>query len=278
MTTRFLAVYCAVVALFSWPRPSPAQTSPEGETVRNYMGVGRIKWELPKSFDHYFAVPEFTVGPRIKCKGPNHDCQIIVTSRDITVTLEQRRAELISNVAPHLQQSEEKTVQPRSFGARPEVAYITLTDSRPKPGELRLYTTGFSINGPAVIKFEHFSNTAREIQSVLDIVQSAKTIDAHEVWAWRLNDYKIVCEERYPAYKSANDSAFRASAFSSVDIVRFWQASWPSLSAEQVQKNLDDGRLYYAKTFDNLSVEERRRFCQSFPSSVKEAAKDLPPK
>jgi hypothetical protein len=181
MTTRFLAVYCAVVALFSWPRPSPAQTSPEGETVRNYMGVGRIKWELPKSFDHYFAVPEFTVGPRIKCKGPNHDCQIIVTSRDITVTLEQRRAELISNVAPHLQQSEEKTVQPRSFGARPEIAYITLTDSRPKPGELRLYTTGFSINGPAVIKFEHFSNTAREIQSVLDIVQSAKTIDAHEV-------------------------------------------------------------------------------------------------
>jgi len=60
--------------------------------------------------------------------------------------------------------------------------------------------------------------------------------------------------------------------------LRFWQASWPSLSAEQVQKNLDDGHLYYAKTFDNLSVEERQRFCESFPSSVREAAKDLPPK
>jgi hypothetical protein len=275
MNGRLVAVCCTVVALIGWSRLSLARTSSEVEAVRSYMGIGRIKWQLPKSFDHYFAVPEFTAGPRIKCKGPNQDCQIIVASLDITVPLEQRRAELSSKVAPLLQQSEEKAGQLRSFGTRPEVVYVTLTDSRPKPGEFRLYTTGFSVNGPAVIKFEHFSNDAREAQNVLDVVQGAKTIDAREVWAWRLNDYKIVCEERYPAYKPANDAAFRSSAFSSVDILRFWQTSFTSMSVEQVQKNLKDGRLYYARTFDNLSVGERQRFCESFPTWVKEAAKDI---
>lgn len=275
MSSKFVAVCCTVVALVGWLRPLLAQVSQEVEVVPSYMGIGRIRWQLPKSFDHYFAVPEFTAGPRIKCKGPNQDCQIIVASRDITVTLEQRRAELSSQVAPYLQRSEEKAVELRSFGTRPEVVYVTLTDSRPKPGELRLYTTGFSVNGPAVIKFEHFSNDAGEIQNVLGVLQGAKTIDAHEVWAWRLNDYKMVCEKRYPDYKAANDAAFRSSSFSSVDILRFWQAASPSTAIAQVQKDLEKGRLSYAKTFDELSLADRQRFCESFPTWVKEAAKDV---
>jgi hypothetical protein len=239
------------------------------------MGIGRIKWRLPKSFDHYFAVPEFTTGPRIKCKGPNRDCQITVVSRDITVSLKQRCAELASQIAPYLQRSEEKTVQLRSFGIRPEVVYVTLTDSRPKAGEFRLYTTGFSVNGPAVIKFEHFSSDGSDLRQILEVIQSANTIDALEVWAWRLNDYRIVCEERFPAYKTTNDAAYRSSLFSSVDVLSFWQTASSSKVIEQVPKDLEARRLSYARTFDDMPIAQRQRFCEGFPNSVKAAGEDI---
>jgi hypothetical protein len=275
MRTNLGAICCTVIALISISSGSRAQTSSEVEAVRSYMGIGRIEWRLPKSFDHYFAVPEFTTGPRIKCKGPNQDCQITVVSRDITVSLEQRRAELASQVAPYLQRSEEKTVQPRSFGIRPEVVYVTFKDSRPKAGEFSLYTTGFSVNGPAVIKFEHFSNDARGLRQILEVVQSANTIDALEVWAWRLNDYRIVCEERFPAYKTTNNAAYQSSPFSSVDVLRFWQAAASLKDIAQVPKDLEAGRLSYARTFDDMPLAQRQRFCEGFPTSVKAAGEDV---
>lgn len=200
-----------------------AQRDIKTDEIRGYMAVSRIKWELPKSFEYLFAVPHFTVGPRIKCKGSQYDCEISVASRDISVKLEQRRDELAAKLAPYLQRSEEKTLQVRTFGTRPEVTYVTLTDSRPNPGEFRILTTGFSVNGPAVIHFQHLSNDLSQIQQILDVVQGARAMDALEILAWKLNDYKTVCEERNPAYKQANDVAFQASPFPSVDIARFWQ-------------------------------------------------------
>lgn len=282
MRARFVAIGVMFANLVIASSVLFAQSTPKTETS-GYIGVGRIKWEFPPAFDYTFAVPHFTVGPRIKCKGPHRTCEIRVASRDITVRLEKRRASLVAEFDPYVQRSIEKAVRIRTFGATPSVTYATLTDSRPAPGEFRLLTVGFSVNGPAVIHFEIQSDDARDIQKMLDLIQDARTMDALGIWAWRLKDYKIVCEERFPTFKEANDAAFQSSPFSSVDIIGFWHAIPPSASRqetpaesrEEIQKSLERGRESYAKSFDTKPLPEKQGFCKGFPTWITEAAKDV---
>jgi len=43
-------------------------------------------------------------------------------------------------------------------------AWVTLTDSRPAAGEFRILTTGYFVNGTAVIRFSHLSSDANDIR------------------------------------------------------------------------------------------------------------------
>src|SRR5688572_19686337 len=127
-----------------------AQTSP-AETVHRYFGVGRIKWSVPASFEHSFGVPHHSMGPRILCQGRLRHCEIYVGARDITIELSKRRADITAELTPYVSRSKEKALQFRTYGTTPEVHYVTITDSRPAPGEFVLLTQGFAVNGTAVI-------------------------------------------------------------------------------------------------------------------------------
>lgn len=274
-SNTFAAVILTLASLITCSSTLFGQRPPRRKVIRAYDAVGRIQWELPSGPDYSFAVPHFTVGPRIKCRGPHRDCEIRVASRDITVGLEARRDKLSAELDQYVERSKEKAIQIRTFGSGPQVTYATLTDSRPAAGEFRILTIGFSVTGPAVIHFNHLSNDPRDVREILDVVQRARTIDALGIWAWKLKDYQIVCEERFLEYKEVNDTAFQSSPFSSVDIRSFWQRLMPSESREVLQKMGEVSRASYAKAFDQESTSDKQAFCKSFPTWVNEAAKDV---
>jgi hypothetical protein len=266
----------AAVLLGTIVGPALFAQTPPAENIQGYLSVGRIKWSVPASFEHTFAVPHFSMGPRILCKGRLRHCEIYVGARDITVDMTKRRADLSAKLASYVSRSKEKTLQIRTFGTAPEVIYATLTDSRPAPGEFVLLTEGFSVNGTAIIHFLIQSNDLNDVRKILDVVQSARTIDALPMWAWKLSDYKSVCAERFAEHKTANDAAFKASPFASVDFVGFWTPEGKTL--EEVSTSLETKRKEYAKHFDGKPPSERLAFCKNFPQWVALAAKDLPAK
>lgn len=249
-----------------------AQT-PAAENIQGYISVGRIKWNVPASFEHTFGVPHFTMGPRILCKGRLRHCEIYVAARDITVDLSKRRAKLSAELEPYVSRSKEKAIEMRTFGTSPEVIYATVTDSRPAPGEFVLLTQGFSVNGTAVIHFLLQSNDPNDVRKILDVVQSARAMDALPMWAWKLSDYKSVCAERFAEYKTANDAAFEASTFASVDTIGYWTKE--GKTREEVAAGREASRKQYAGIFDQKPPSERLAFCKNFPQWVTLAAKDI---
>jgi hypothetical protein len=95
------------------------------------------------------------------------------------------------------------------------------------------------------------------------------------MWAWRLGDYRAVCAERYPELKEANDRAFAASPFASVDVPAFFLQRVESPAPEKIHNMLDEARRGYAADFDRDPEERKRAFCEGFPEWVAEASKGL---
>ena len=250
-----------------------SQQPEAAEAVRSYQSVGRIKWIFPSGFDYYFAVPHFTMGPRIKCKEKGQECEINVLSRDIRKTRAEREEELRQKLSPHAKHSSEGDVIVRSSGAGQAVRYALLTDPRPKE-TYRLLVVGFAEKGPAAIHFSHLSNDQADVERLLALVERAEALDAIGIWAWRLGDWKAVCEERFPQYREANAAAYAASAFAAVDLVAALRAAFSiSGTAEEIRYNLARSREAFAGDFDREDAAQKQAACRDFPNLVVEASK-----
>jgi hypothetical protein len=255
---------------------SLAQPTLSGKQETRYYtyGVGRIAWTIPKDLEVIFAVPHWTAGPRLKCANRRYECEVQVSPRDISISAEQRLSQLEATAKPSLQHASEKTFKPYRHGIDKSVIYTTLHD--PRPAEpFRYLTIGYAHKGPAVVKFEALTNDAIDIVAILNLVHSAKAIDALEMWAFRFSDYKAVCEEQFSMYKSDNDAAFTSSPFAAVDLVRFFMQQNPSRTEEGTRKELDEARQSYSKEFDSRPQAERQSFCEAFPRLIAEAAQGV---
>ena len=103
----------------------------------------------------------------------------------------------------------------QTYGTSQRIVYVTLEDVR-RGEHLRYLTLGYAYKGPALFRFEISSNTIADIGPVLALVDGARAIDALEKWSVRMRDFRAACDERFPAYKDANDRAFAGVAFSVV--------------------------------------------------------------
>src|SRR5262249_9714800 len=151
------------------------------------------------------------------------------------------------------------------------VAYTAVTASAPA-ARLRHYIAGYAHRGPALIRFEAGTNDPFDAVAILNLVHAAQPIDAREMWAHRFADYVAVCEQRFPALKSANDAAFAASPFASVDVVRFFIETGPPRTEEEVRRELAAARAQYAQSFDRPTEAEQQSFCARLPQFLREAA------
>ena len=244
------------------------------ETLFYSYGVGRITWTIPQDLGVILAVPHWTAGPRLKCANRRYECEIQVGPRDISISTERRLSELEATTKPFLQHASEKTFKPHRHGVDESVTYTTLHDPRPTE-PFRYLTIGYAPRGPAVVKFEAFTNDAADTVAILNLVHSAKAIDALEMWTFRFADYKAVCEQQFPMYKTENDAAFASSPFATVDVVRFFMQQSSSSTEEGVRQQLDAARQSYAKEFVGRSQSEQHSFCEAFPRLIGEAAKDV---
>jgi hypothetical protein len=268
---RLVILMCAASLTAAW-----AESSSDKEITSSYGGIGRIKWKLPENFNFRSSAREFTRGQRIRCTDGQQECVISVGVRVISITPEQRRKQLADKLFPLVAHSSERSLRYRTQGTDDALVYVTLTDTRPDQ-KFRLKTMGYRLNGPAVINFEHFTNDQSLIQKILDVVLAAESLDAREMWAWKLADYKSVCQEHFPEFSSANTAAFDSSTFASVDIIQFFQ-SLASRGPETVRAELEKGRASYAKIFDKEPLEWKRNFCKNYPAWVAEAAQGIPSK
>ena len=268
-----------MLALILSAAANPLGAQPEAragitETTSVYASIGRIRWRLPDGVEHRATTRRYTRGSAIQCTGEHQQCGISVRVRAIATTPEERREALAEALAPFLEHSVEKTLRFSAYGTGQEVVYATLTDPRPDQ-RFRLQTVGYRLTGPAVIEFRYSANEAADVQRVLDVVRVADALDALEVWAWKLTDYGIVCEERFPAFKSANAAAFALSIFSSVDLVRFFQSVAPSATEAEVHEHMLEGRQSFAARFDSEPRVWRESFCRKFPTWVTKAANGI---
>lgn len=241
------------------------------QTAGYRYGIGRISWTFPQEMAANFAVPHWTAGPRVQCGGRDFRCEVQVSPRDISIPDEDRRRQMEESVRAVLPPMTKQALVIRTHGS---VAYVTLEDAR--PGEsYRYLTVGYAHKGPALLKFELRSNDPASAGPVLALVDGARPVDALEMWALRLGDYRAVCEERFPAYKAANDSAFAASPFAAVDLVQLFVKSEPGATDDAARARLADVRKGFAKEFDRDEPERKRSFCEGFPRWVAEAATGL---
>ncbi len=120
------------------------------------------------------------------------------------------------------------------------------------------------MNGTAVIHFLLQSNDPNDVSKILEIVQSARTIDALTVWASKLSDYKSVCAERLPEYKAANEAAFKSSPFAAVDLTSFWIKE--GKTREEISALLEASRKSYAEIFDQKPQLYRVDCLQGLPA------------
>ena len=209
------------------------------QETRGYSsGIGRISWTVPAQVDAIFAVPHWTAGARILCGGGKGK-----PGQEYECELQVHPRDLRVTEQQRLQQIEE-VVTPML----PRAVDRTFNPKR---------------TGPA------------EIESILDIVRNARAIDAREMWALRLGDYKAVCEERFDANRSANDAAFAASPFAAVDLVQFFRKQDASLTPESIRDMLAKARRGFGEALDQEPPESAQSFCEGFPASVAEAAKGI---
>lgn len=274
MTPTSLPLVLPLLVAFACAGPAWSQAPQAAEETRIYSGVGRIKWTLSPDLRTIFAVPHFTGGPRIMCADNKTECEISVQARAIDKAMDERLAELKAKVKPLLADAKDKEFRVQYAGADKSVAYTMLEDPRPNQ-DFRFLVVGFAIRGPGLIQFTAAANEAASYQEVLKIVEAAKSLDALEIWALRLGDYKATCNERFPASATANDAAFASSRFAKVDLVKFLMGNDASLTEEAVRKQLANVRQAFAQSFDAESAERKQAFCSSFPQWVKSTESSL---
>ena len=273
--SRALMIGLLSLAALGCANASGVQTQADTQAIRIYQSIGRVKWVIPSDFKYTFAVPHFTMGPRIRCTGPGEECEVRVLSRDLLKTPGDRRDALTETLRPDVGHSVEGVVRFHTTGSRQEVSYAVLTDKRPNQ-EYRLLTVGFAEKGPALLEFHHLSNDEADARRFLRVIEQAEALDTPGVWAWRLSDYIAVCATRFPNYAQANERAFSASAFSGIDIVSAVKTAFSIPSPpEQVAAQLDRARAGFAESFDRESPERRETVCKTLPRLISDAAQGL---
>ena len=90
MRERFGLVAIVFSVALALCDPSVAQSLAGKQVTRNYAGIGDIAWSVPKDLDAIFAVPHYTAGARVMCQSPRYECEVSVTSRDISITPDER--------------------------------------------------------------------------------------------------------------------------------------------------------------------------------------------
>jgi len=276
---RILSVF--ILALLSWHPGVLAQEVKE--EIRSYTSVGRIKWRLPtKDFNYNYAVPHWTAGPRIQCRGPKpgpnrrFECELGVQARDLTFDSAKRRARLEKEMQESLKQAVEKSVDVRTHGPGDAILYVTLTD-RTQPTDYKYFTQGYYATGSAVIRFTLLSNddSGDERRRMLDTVLATESLDALGVLAWKLSDYRAICGEVFPELSKANDTAFSASPFARVDFAEAMRPLFkPDTTRESIAEMLKKSKEEFAKTFARSSPNSRE-FCESYPAQVAQAESSL---
>ena len=271
--TVLLALGLCAGASFAQQRPGENMAGAQ-EAVAYRQGVGRILWTFPADLVAVFAVPHWTAGARIQCAGNEFDCEVQVFGRDITVSDAERRQQLEEALAPLLAKPGEKPPAFRSHGTDGGIVYVTMPLARPAEGH-RYMTLGYANKGSALVKFQVLSAGVPRLEPLLRLVQEAKPLDALTMWALRLGDYRATCEERFPAYKAANDRAFAASPFAAVDVVKDLLTLDPAQTEQAAREGLAQARRGFAQEFDADLPERRQSFCEGFPRWVAEAARGL---
>lgn len=270
----FLFSLAAADCLAQW---KPGEDVSGTRQVASYSyGVGRLEWTFPAGLHAIFAVPHWSAGPRVKCGGEKPgqeiECEVEVMPRNLQVSREDRRRQLLSDIEPMLAEAKEKTAEIQSLGD--DVFYVVLEHAR-ATGRNRYFAAGFAHRSTALLKFHAKFGARAALVTFLELVASAKAIDALPMWAWRLGDYRAVCMQRYPELKETNDRAFAASPFAAVDVHAFFLQRVESPTPEKVRNLLEEGRRSYAAEFDGDSVEKKRAFCEGFPVWVAEASRGL---
>jgi hypothetical protein len=252
--------------------PALGQNPGRQETRSYSYGIGRIAWTFPEGLAADFAVPQWSAGARVECNGKGLRCELQANTRDISQSDEDRRGDLRQAMRLRIPKPAKQALNVQTYGASAGVVYITLEDSR-RGEHFRYLTLGYAYKGVAVLSFEASANKLADIGPVLALVDGARPVDALEMWALRLRDYRAVCEERFPAYKEANDRAFAASPFAAAGLGQesVKAAPEPANVVAIARQRLMD----FAAAFDGSPLERRRSFCEGFATWVAEAAKGL---
>lgn len=262
------------LALMFAPVAATAQKPADPPGLQAYPGYGRIVWTLPPSFDAKFAPARSSAGPRIVCSSARVSCDIAVGARDISQDLKSRIPELRARMASGLVHAKDPVFRASWYGPDKRVLYTTIEDTRAESA-FRFLTVGLAEKGPALVRFWVASQDAAAAQAVLQIVESAWALDAREMWALRLEDYRATCATRFPEVRAANDAAYAASPFAAVDLVQFFISTGPGLTEARVREHLEKVRKGFADSFDREREARRRAFCEGFPRWVSAAARDL---
>lgn len=253
--------------------PALGQNPAGRQETRSYSyGIGRIAWTFPEGLAADFAVPQWSAGARVECNGKGLRCEVQANTRDISLSDEDRRGDLRQAMRLRLPKAGKQISNIQTYGASAGVVYLTVED--PRRGEhFRYLTLGYAYKGVAVVSFEVTANNLGDIGPVLALVDGARAVDALEMWAQRMRDYRAVCEERFPAYKEANDRVFAASPFAAAGLER--ESGKPAPEPSNVVAVARQRLMDFAVAFDGSPLERRRSFCEGFPKWVAEAAKGL---
>lgn len=259
----------SALVLVSYAYESIAQENLIGEQapIGYSKGIGRIIWTVPNNLHVILAVPHFSAGPRLKCDSIQYECEIEVAPRDVSISDEKRILELEKKVKAYAEEASNSPFRPTFAGADRNLVYTTLRDPRPNES-YRYLTIGYALKGPGIVRFHALTKSEKEVRPILMLIDTASAIDAKEMWALRLKDYKIVCEEQFQSYTLANEKALLASPFSKVDLVAFFKKQDSSMAASEIEGLLESATNQYREHFGGQSQERKRSFCESLPKYI----------
>ena len=261
---------CALVACIA---QTESRAEPIGDFVEStyfYQDIGNIKWHLPPGGLFQFAVPHFTAGARILCtKLSGAECEVEVSARQLNLTPEQRRSDLVANARPYLADSVEGAAEPIGLGS-PTVHYVVLTHKK-DGGRIAI---GYLAHGPYVIKFRHVArdNDGTKLRRVLSLVQSAEGLNNAEYLAFKLSDTKAACAVLDPASVAQNDEAFRHSPLAGIDYVsHFIAVASPSRTPLEVEASLKRVQQHWLDELREQPQADVIEYCRSFPMQLRSA-------
>ena len=246
-----------------------AETSGPVKDVRSYQDIGRIEWIVPSPQFFYFAVPHFTVGPRIMCgKEMESECEIQVSARDLTVDAAARREELLGTMRQYLSEAQEHDLSITSLGENPAIEYIKLTHKIDGAN----VAMGHYVSGAFVIKFHFFGHDPEgaKLKTVLKLVSSAKALDGTAFLAFKLKDYNVACNKIVPTLRQQNDSAFSNSKFATIDYVSLISAAktTPGQATTIDRNSFEKAQRELIEYMRKWTPEESSRFCHSLINQI----------